>query len=138
MEKSKKIDIFFADLPPIEKFSSRKIWESAVWKLLLSRLGKSALTTLSLLTSDDERHMIIYRAAVISRLQAGIGTSAISKELFLSRQTISAIKKGLLDGSYRSSHARGHKKKKYTDIPIGEGKSHQLYRRTKYGRLIKH
>jgi hypothetical protein len=106
-------------LPLVTDFPSRKHWEAAVWQIIVERLLKATsvvefLQILQFLTSPRERTAITYRALAASRIATGIGPSEISRELWLSRSTIVAIKKSLAEGEYKSSHARGHKKKEYT------------------------
>lgn len=105
----------FDNLPLLTDFPSRKHWEAAVWQILIERLIKlpleDAMLILQTLTSDKERNNILYRALAISRIHSGISLREIGRELWLTRQTVSAIKKSLRDGEYKSSATRRHKPK---------------------------
>ncbi len=84
------------------------------------------------IVSSAEQKKIIYRIATLDRLENGIGPRRIGRELWVTRQTISAIKKSFHEKSYRSSHVRGHEKRRYTPDP--EKPKKKFYRNTKYGR----
>ncbi len=106
----------FDNFPLLTDFPSRKHWEAAVWQILLERLltlpPEDASLILHTLLSSSERKNVVYRALAASRLRSGISLREIGRELWLTRQTVSAIKKSLRDGEYKSSAARGHKPKK--------------------------
>ncbi len=116
-------------LPSIRNYSSRKAWEEACWKKISNSSG-----LLDSLPTAHERHNLIMRAAVRERLAQGRSYKAISRELWLSPQTISAIKKALSENSYRTYRERSGAR---------SGKSHKLLRRgskprlwrTKYGTI---
>jgi DNA-binding CsgD family transcriptional regulator len=105
----------FDNLPLLTDFPSRKHWEAAVWQIILERLlalpQEDAALILQTLFSSPERTDAIYRALAISRIRTGISLREIGRELWLTRQTVSAIKKSLRDGEYKSSATRGHKPK---------------------------
>ncbi|MDO8601521.1 MAG: hypothetical protein Q7R62_00100 [bacterium] len=104
---------FFDNLPLLTDFPSRKHWEAAVWQILLERLlalpQEDAALILQTLMSHSERTDMTYRALAASRIRSGISLREIGRELWLTRQTVSAIKKSLHDGEYKSSATRGHK-----------------------------
>ena len=108
----------FDHLPLLTDFPSRKHWEAAVWQILIERLIKlpqeDVLSLLLFLLSEKERSKALYRALTASRLRNNISLREIGRELWLTRQTISAIKKSLKEGEYKSSAVRGHKMKEYT------------------------
>ena len=120
-------------LPPISKYPTRKEWEAASWRILVSRKDRLHL----LLTAYERRHLIL-RAAALDLLMAGKSYRTIGKELWLSPQTISGIKKAFQEQSYRSYTERSkteRKKKEYSPFPARahrDGRPH----RTKYGTTI--
>lgn len=122
------------NLPSVSRFPSRKEWETACWKKI-SQPGKffDAL----MLTTSYERHNLIVRAAAIDRIHAGGKYRQIAKELWLSPQTISSIKKAISERSYKSYRERGkssRKKKVYSRDPIPKKrKPRGRALRTKYG-----
>ncbi len=81
---------------------------------LLSLPPEGAMVILQTLLSQGERTDMTYRALAASRIRTHISLREIGRELWLTRQTVSAIKKGLRENEYKSSHARGHKPKEYT------------------------
>jgi Trp operon repressor len=96
------------DLPLVTDFPTRAHWEAAVWQILLERIVTNTSNpeleeAFELLISPQERKSIIYRALTGSRIYSGIGTAEISRELWLTRQTIAAIKKSMLQGNFRSA-----------------------------------
>jgi len=121
-------------LPLVSRFSSRKEWEMACWKKI-SGLGEF----LDLLVTSNERHNLVVRAAAIERIISGEKYSQIAKELWLSSQTISSIKKALRERSYKSYRERGKSERKtriYSrDITKKERKSRGRSVRTKYGSI---
>jgi hypothetical protein len=74
-------------------------------------------------------------------LISGKSYRKIGKELWLSPQTISAIKKAINEKTYRSYLERSHKerkKKKYSPSPVSEKSKSRPYgrpRRIKYGTI---
>lgn len=123
-------------LPPIKNYSSRREWQDACWQKIL---GSKEL--LQLLLSAHERRRLVLRAAALEDLASGKSYRQISKELWLSLQTISGIKKAVSEKEYRSYLERSkkeRKKRKYT----GDGllsskpkKSRGRPVRTKYGTI---
>ncbi|OGY96755.1 MAG: hypothetical protein A2122_00325 [Candidatus Liptonbacteria bacterium GWB1_49_6] len=106
----------------------------ACWKKI-SGLGEF----LDLLVTSNERHNLVVRAAAIERIISGEKYSQIAKELWLSSQTISSIKKALRERSYKSYRERGKSERKtriYSrDITKKERKSRGRSVRTKYGTI---
>ena len=92
---------------PIDYYSSRKIWESSCW----DKIVKSE-TLLRLLITPHERHDFIMRAAVLQGLISGKSYRQIGKELWVSPQTISGIKKATEESIYKSYLERSKKKQK--------------------------
>ena len=130
-------------------FRSRKDWEGATWKKLIVVIKKcDSLPDLALLlevlVSAPERQRIIMRAAAIARLLEGKSYRTIGEELWLSPQTISAIRKGFTERRYisrwtRDSHRDREKKRKANLRRIAERDARDAatrpYRRTKYGKF---
>ncbi len=92
----------------IAKFQSRKEWENFVWQKLLENIRgikskKDLGEFLDSLMSEDERKMVIKRLLAISLLKQGKTYKEIGEILWLSPNTISAIKKSIgSDLGYRS------------------------------------
>ena len=92
------------------------------------------------LVTPNERRNIVMRAAIVELISSGKGTRHISRELQISRQTISSVKKITKERSYKSYRERGkteRKKKVYSSHP-SKKKPHRYYRRTKYGKVYMH
>ncbi len=105
-----KPDIF-SNLPLLTEFPTRVQWEAAVWEILAHRLTQiqsetELKKTIQLLMTGKERRTLTYRALAISRIHSRIGPREIERELWLTRQTISAIKNGLLENEYKSAGKR--------------------------------
>jgi len=121
------------DLPSIDNYHSRKEWENVCWRKILKSKG-----LLELLTTSNERHNLVMRAAVMNAINSGKKHKKIGEELLLSPQTISAIKKALKENNYKSYRERGkteRKKKVYSDWskPKKEYRGRRI--RTKYGTI---
>ena len=125
--------------PPINSASSRKEWQKNIWKLLLANLDTSVLNAL---LTESEKKNITMRAAAIERIMTGASYADIGKELWLSPQTISAIKKGVLEKQYTShrirSKATGKKKERGRDtnpktLKYKHRTGHRI--KTKYGSI---
>ena len=121
-------------MPPIESFSSHKEWETAYWRKI-----SESKELLQLLITTYERRNIVRRAAALEGLAAGKSYRQISRELWLSPQTVSAIKKAVSEKNYRSYLERSkkeRKKRKYSSDQVAarskpKGRPH----RTKYGTI---
>ena len=119
-------------LPDVNLFASRKEWEEACWRKLLQ-----SKKWLHRIITPYERHNIIMRAAAAHRLNKGASYNDIGKELWLSPQTISTIKKGM-NGGYQSYAERGkteRKKRVYSSMSHSSRQHRKIGipRRTKYG-----
>ncbi|MEK7193883.1 MAG: Trp family transcriptional regulator [Patescibacteria group bacterium] len=131
MDKEKSII-----LPPISNYASRKEWETACWRKILE-----SKELLPLLITSHERRDLIMRAAAMEGLISGKSYRKIGKELWVSPQTISVIKKAIDEKAYRSYLERSHKerkRRKYSPSPIPEKSKSKPYgrpRRTKYGTI---
>ncbi len=121
-------------LPLLDKFSSRKEWELACWR----KISKS-YEFLELLTTSNERHNLVMRAAILKELLLGKGPRLISRKLFVSLQTISVVKKAITENNYRSYLERSkkeRKKKEYSVFKTSERPKRRGWpRRTKYGTI---
>lgn len=133
----KRVDkkIAIAMLPPIHNYTSRKEWETACW----DTISKSK-ELLQLLITSYERHHLIMRAAALEGLGVGKSYRQIGRELWLSPQTISVIKKAISEKNYRSYLERSkkeRKKKKYGSkiISVKSTRPRGTPRRTKYGTI---
>jgi len=88
----------------------RKYWEEHAWKEFLKSMerGKSAKQLANFfdnLLSDDEKKASMRRLAIFSMIRAGKSYKEISRILWVSSKTISAIKKSIVeDKGYKSSY----------------------------------
>ena len=121
-------------LPSLNHYSSRKEWEDACWQKILK-----SKNLLKLLTTPNERHNLVMRAAVMDAINSGKKYREIAEELWLSPQTVSTIKKAIKESNYRSYRERGkteRKKKVYSAGPVSRRRKHRGRPvRTKYGTI---
>jgi FixJ family two-component response regulator len=79
------------------------------------------------------------RAAVLKEIISGKGPRQISRELFVSVQTIDVIKKSMDENSYRSYSERSKKERKRKEYSIDNKVTKPKYpgrpKRTKYGTI---
>jgi hypothetical protein len=123
----------FFTLPLLEDYSSRREWEEACWNKITD-IGDVSNLVITL----NERHNLIMRAAAAEKINSGMGTSQIAKELFLSRQTVNTIRKAIKSNEYKSYRERGkmeRKKKVYTPSMKKDKKYRGRPIRTKYGTI---
>jgi len=122
------------NLPPINKYSSRKEWEDACW----GKVIKSE-ELLKLLTTFHERHNLVMRAAALADIISGKTYREIVKKFWVSSQTISGIKKSLNKKIYRSYQERSKMERKKREYNIDNRVIKPKYpgrpRRTKYGTI---
>ena len=122
-------------LPSIDKYSSRKEWEEVYWRKILE-----SEELLNLLMTSNERRNLVMRAAILKEIISGKGPRQISRELFVTLQTISAVKKGAAENKYRTYLERSKKerKKKVYSVdnrPVRRKWPEGRPRRTKYGTI---
>lgn len=98
-------------MPLVSSYPSRKEWEKACWEMLLA-----SPQSLDYIVTPYERRNIVLRAAVVHRLEDRRSYREIGRELWLSSQTISTIKKGVRENAYRSYAGRGERKKKVYSV----------------------
>lgn len=127
----------FKQLPPLKNYSSRKEWEVACWRQILK-----SEQLLNLFTTLKGRHDLIVRVAAANGLISGKNYREISKEFFISLQTIRSAKKALEENGYKSYFERSkteRKKKIYSPGPKRKPKREwhedKRPRRTKYGTI---
>jgi Trp operon repressor len=130
------------NIPSVHSFSSRKAWEEAAWNALVIHIAGRKRSTvakrlLHIILTPAERNHLLRRAAALTRMEAGISYRDIGKELWLTNQTISAVKKALHEHSYRSYNERGKKervpRKVGSLLPVREPYRKRV--RTKYGMI---
>jgi Trp operon repressor len=131
---------FLNNLPLVTEFPSRKHWEAGVWEIIIIRLAEiksvpELKKALELLLGQKERERLLYRGLTISRLNKKLAYREIGRELWVSPQTISAVKKSLLENSYQSSYKRGHIKKQYS--PLGRKSVKKVYTRNIKGGTVR-
>jgi len=135
MSKSDRVKINL--LPPLNRYSSREEWENACWQKILK-----SKDLLKLLTTPNERHNLVMRAAVIDAINSGKKYREIAEELWLSPQTVSTIKKAIKENNYRSYRERGKTERKRKAYSSGPNIKRKEYRgrpvRTKYGTIFVH
>lgn len=127
-------------IPPISDYPSRAGWEEACWQKIIN-----SKELLQVVISPKERHDLVMRAAAIDRLQSGKSYREISRELWLSLQTIGTVKK-ILDSStdcYYSYFERSktQRKKKIYSVDKKDKFSEKktgIPRKTKYGTIYLH
>ena len=94
-------------LPKVKSFATRKEWEAAAWREFVRQCAAldahELQKVLQLVTSPHERRVMTLRAAVIPHLQSDAKYRDIGRELWVSPQMISAIKKGMLAQGYVSN-----------------------------------
>lgn len=121
-------------LPSLDKFSSRREWEFVCWRKILK-----SEKLLGLLMTSHERHNLVMRAAALKELMLGKGPRQISRELFISLQTISVIKKAMNENNYRSYLERSRKERKKKEYSVfrtpAKPKRRGIPKRTKYGTI---
>jgi len=145
-QQNKQIVSPLLKIPPISNFPSRSLWEEAVWRSIILHIvtlqkPEEMQTFFEPILSSYERSNIIQRIAAIDRITEGHSYRTIGKELWLTNQTISSIKKAWGEKHYRSYHERGktERKKKVYSPPSKSSKSHKdpfrKTRRTKFGTI---
>ena len=119
-------------LPAQKDYASRVAWETACWNTVLQ-----SERLLNALVTPYERRNIIMRAIAINLINSGTGLRQISRDLGISRQTISAVKKAINEAGYVSYWERSktdRKKKLYSSFR-SQKNPYRRYRRTKYGKV---
>ena len=120
-------------LPLLGDYPSRKEWESACWERVLN-----SKELLQLLATPHERRDLVMRAAALWGLVSGKSYRQISKEFFVSLQTINGIRKAMAGNGYKSYLERSkkeRKKKKYSVSRTPIKKHRGRPQRTKYGTI---
>ncbi len=123
-------------IPSINDYSSREEWEHACWQKILK-----SKELLSLLTTSHERRDLVMRAAAMDGILSGKSYREIGKELWVSPQTVSIIKKAINEKAYRSYLERSHKERKKKEYSVGpapkksKSRPDGRPRRTKYGTI---
>jgi|GEM_PF-973232 len=121
-------------IPAVNNFSSRKEWREFCWQNILK-----SKKLLRLLVTVDEQNDLVMRAAALKGITMGKSYRGISKEFFVSLQTIGAVKKAMDEHYYRSYAERKRKEQegKKRDIALlHKGRNiHRRYVRTKYGKV---
>ncbi len=137
------MNITFPHLPNIKNFKSRKEWEGVAWLDFIAWCAAQNPRTLQnafeSVVTPRERTLIVKRAAAISRIHMDIPYREIGAELWLTRQTISAIKKGLISQNYTSHWEKSKSQKRARQLAqwkkVSERSLPKRYRRTKYGKV---
>jgi len=122
-------------IPSISNYGSREEWERACWRKILK-----SKELLSLFITSHERRDLITRAATMDAIISGKSYREIGKELWVSPQTISIIKKAINEKAYRSYLERSRKERKKKEYSIDNRPVRRKWpegrpRRTKYGTI---
>ena len=102
-------------IPADNKFKSKNEWESYIWAKIVkgfaeSNSAKEIEKSLDMLLTRHEKIQIINRASAISLLKREMSYREIGRMLWLSPQTISAIRKSIRsEGGYTSRYTRNKK-----------------------------
>ena len=97
------------------EYETREAWKKAVWMRVAECLASAESSEdidefLSMVMTKNERDQIVNRFAAIALLRDGKSYREIGELLWLSPQTISAIKKSFkVRGRYTSRHTRHQK-----------------------------
>lgn len=126
---------FLMKLPSLDDYHSRKEWEDACWQKMIE-----SEDLMNLLITPYERRNFVMRAAILKELESGSGLRQTSRKLFVSLQTIDAVKKSMKENGYKSYLQRsktGRKKKKYSNMNKSSGgkRPNGKARRTKFGTI---
>ncbi len=101
----------------INEFSSRKEWEEFVWQKLIEEIAKiqskeKVRVFLESLISEAEKNFIIKRLIAMSLIKKGKKYREIGEILWISPNTISAIKKSIKSNALYTSRYKRTKKPK--------------------------
>ena len=104
-------------LQSLSQFKSREEWEICVWEKLTADFakvdsGERMRKLLTTLVTSHEKKNIINRAATLSLLKQRKSYREIGELLWLSPQTISAIRKSMAQSGYASHYMRNKKHEK--------------------------
>ena len=121
-------------MPSPNDYASRGEWEEACWRKILA-----SEKLLKLLITLYERRDLIMRAVTLDRIIAGKSYNEIVRELQISPQTVSGIKKSLLtDNKYKSyvKQSKGGKRNSVRNLrQMQKKRFYGISRRTKYGTI---
>ena len=92
MNKKSRLEWKFKDLPSLDAFQSRKEWEAACLNKVLETKG-----VLEILLTPKERHNLVIRAAAVESLASGKSYRQIGRELWVSPQTLSGLRKAVAE-----------------------------------------
>ena len=112
------MSIYMKSIPSVNKFKSREEWGAHIWKKIVNGLSEvhsaqKIEKLLNMLLTMYEKKQIIKRASTISFLKQGKSYNEIGELLWLSPQTISAIRKSLrAQTGYISNYTRNKKPEK--------------------------
>lgn len=100
---------------PAEQWSE-KLWVGLISKIHQAKSEREIQSLLEKLLSEDEKSMILKRLAVIALIRSGKSYKEISEILWLSPNTVSTIKKNLVNNNknYQSYLAFYGGSKKYS------------------------
>ncbi|MDO8466958.1 MAG: Trp family transcriptional regulator [bacterium] len=91
----------------LEQFKSRAEWDRFMWDKVVEKLARAKSNRevegiLNKLLGEHERNLMLRRLTTILLIQDGLSYSQIGEVLWLSPNTISAVKKSLLSNKYYS------------------------------------
>ena len=123
----------------LDNFSSRQKWKDYLWQELTRKFSelKSVRQTeifLNKLLTKKEKDVLIKRLMIMVLIQKGKSYSEMSEMLWLSPNTISAIKKGLKNSEYKS-YFEIFKNKKINNKTIDK-KQEKLFSAESFGEFL--
>src|SRR3989344_4262956 len=118
-------------IPSVNKFKSRKEWGKYVWSVLIKEMAKSNSIKelekiLDVLLTSHEKQQMIRRASAVSFLKQGKSYREIGQILWLSPNTINAIRKSIRTQEGYVSHYMRNKKSKKKQKPLSKKELDQL------------
>lgn len=117
-------------MPLLSDYALREEWEEMCWRKI-----RSSEKLLKLLITSHERRDLVMRAVILDRLAAGKSYKEIVRELSISPQTVSGVKKSLLEERKYKSYTK-NKRREGNARNLRQNqkkKSCGISRRTKYG-----
>jgi len=115
----------------MQNFKSRKEWEEYVWKKIVADLAEIDSSQridqfLNMLLTAHEKKQVINRASAISLLKQGKSYSQVGEILWLSPNTISAIRKSMRGQKEYMSRYMRNKKLEKKQKPLSKEELDQL------------
>src|SRR3989344_7694196 len=118
-------------IPSVNKFKSRREWEANVWSKLIGGFTRISSPqemekSLNLLLTSHEKTQMIKRASAVSLLKQGKSYREIGQILWLSPNTINAIRKSIRTQEGYVSRYMRNKKPEKKQKPLNKEELDQL------------